>query len=102
MASLKKDENGEGPIWDSTNITTKTDTVVSTTPTIFHGIVINKAGSTDTLVVYNNTAASGTIIGSITVQAGTEFYGPYDCVCSVGLTITSGGGTAGDYTVLYS
>lgn len=102
MASLRKDENGEGPVWLSNNITIKTTTVVKSQPTVFHGITINKIGSTDTLVVYDNTSAAGTIIASITPQASVGFYGPYDTPTSIGLTVVSGGGTAGDYTVLYS
>lgn len=83
------------------NITTKTDTVVKSGAGHLHSIVINKPGSTDTLTVYDNTAASGTKIASITVTASVNFVFLYDVAFSTGLTVTSGGGTAGDYTVTY-
>lgn len=101
MASLKKDENGSTPVWLNANVTTAATTVVKATATVFHGIVINKPGTTDTLTVYSNSAASGTKVATITVATTAVFYGPYDTPCDSGLTVVSGG-TAGDYTVLYS
>lgn len=85
--------------YNPTNITSKTTTVVKTGPGVFRGIVINAPGSTDTLTVYDNTAASGTKIGTITVTAGFPYI--YDAAFTTGLTVVSGGGTAGDYTVLW-
>lgn len=83
------------------NITTKTDTVVKTGAGVLHSIIINKPGSSDTLTVYDNTAASGTKIASITVTASVNFVFLYDVAFTTGLTITSGGTTAGDYTATY-
>lgn len=86
--------------YTSVNITTKTTTVCRTGSGIFRGITINKAGSTDTLTVYDNTAASGTIIATITVASGIALY-EYNATFVNGLTVVSGGGTAGDYTVTF-
>lgn len=87
--------------YNYTNITTKTTTVAKTGAGVLHSIVINKAGSADTLTVYDNTAASGTIIGTITVTASVNFVFLYDVAFSTGLTIVSGGTTAGDYTAVW-
>jgi len=84
---------------NATNITTKTTTTVKSGAGFLEGITINKIGTTDTLTIYDNTAASGTVIGTITVQATTPYY-PYKARFSTGLTVVSGGGTAGDYTVV--
>jgi hypothetical protein len=93
--------NSKATSYSYANITTKTDTAVKASAGHLHAIVINKAGSSDTLTVYDNTAASGTKIASITVTASVGFVYLYDCAFSTGLTITSGGTTAGDYTVIY-
>lgn len=97
--SLTKDDNGMSVGWSYKNITTAATTDVKASPGILRGIVINKPGSSDTLTVYDNTAASGTKIASITVNSSTTFY-PFHATCQVGLTVVSGG-TPGDYTVIY-
>lgn len=84
-----------------TNITTKTDTAICAKACTLGTIVINKVGTADTLLVYNNTACSGALIASITVQAAVPEYA-YNIRASVGLCVTSGGGTAGDYTVTWT
>jgi hypothetical protein len=87
--------------YNYTNITTKTTTTAKTGSGVLHGIVINKAGSADTLTVYDNTAGSGTTIGTITVTSSVNFVFLYDVAFSTGLTVVSGGTTAGDYTVIW-
>lgn len=82
------------------NITTKTDTVVKSGAGTLIRIVISP-GTTDTLTIYDNTAASGTKIGTVTIGATTIVSLEYGCAFSTGLTITSGGGAAGNYTVIY-
>jgi hypothetical protein len=82
-----------------TNITTKTTTVVKTGPGVLKSIIINAPGTADTLTIYDNTAASGTKIGTITVTAGYQY--TYEAAFSTGLTIVSGGTTAGDYTAIW-
>lgn len=93
--------NTKSTSYSYANITTKTDTVVKSSSGHLHGIIINKPGSSDTLTIYDNTSATGTKIGTITVTASVNFSFFYDCAFSTGLTITSGGTTAGDYTVIY-
>jgi hypothetical protein len=98
--ALKRDDNNVPLGWLANNITTKTTTAVKTSAGILLGISINKVGSTDTITVYDNAAATGTIIASITVQAGVPFY-KLPAAFNNALTVVSGGGTAGDYTVFY-
>lgn len=82
------------------NITTKTTTVVKAAAGTLAKVVINKSGSSDTLTIYDNTAGSGTIIATITSPTvGMNFQ--YDVACGTGITIVTGGTTAGDYTVAY-
>lgn len=81
------------------NITTATTTVVKSGPGTLLWISINATGTSDTLTIYDNTAASGTKIGTITVTAGDTIRA-FNCNFTTGLTIVSGG-TPGDYTVVY-
>ena len=83
------------------NITTKTSTQVKTGAGTLARIVINKAGSADTLALYDNSACSGTLIGTITVAASVNNSITYSAAFGAGLCIISGGTTAGDYTVVY-
>lgn len=47
-----------------------TTTVLSTGPTILDGITINKAAANAIIVIYDGiTAASGTVVGTITMPA---------------------------------
>lgn len=91
------------PVYNShsfVNITTKTTTVVKASAGTLVSVIINKSGSTDTLTIYDNTAASGTLVGIITSPTvGMEFR--YLAAMGTGITVVSGGGTAGDYTVTY-
>lgn len=82
------------------NITTKTTTTVKSGAGTLSRIIINKVGSADTIAIFDNTAGSGTLIGTITSGLeGNTF--AYDCAFATGLTIVTGGTTAGDYTVVY-
>lgn len=89
------------PGFSYANITTKTTTTPKSGAGVLHAIMINKPGSTDTLTVYDNTTNSAPIIASITVTASVGFMYVFNAAFTTGLTIVSGGGTAGDYTVLY-
>lgn len=63
-----------------------------------HCIVINNS-LTGTITVYDNTAASGTVIATITNPTkGLSFF--YDVVFNTGLTVNVSA-TGGDYTVTY-
>lgn len=78
-----------------------TTTTVRTGSGVLHCITFNKPVATGTVTIYDNTAASGTIIGTITVPASpqpvTVFY---DCAFSTGLTIVTGT-AAQDLTVSF-
>lgn len=64
-----------------------------------HTITIGTAGTTDTITVYDNTAASGTVIAVINdTTPGTH---TFDVGFTTGLTIVIAGTTAPDVTVAY-
>lgn len=81
-------------------IATKTTTLVKAGAGVIGDITINKSGSTDTITVYDALTATGTPLATITSPTvGMKFCELYRF--SVGLTIVTGGTTAGDYTVSY-
>ncbi len=77
-----------------------TTTVVKSSGGILHSICINTPAATETLTLYDNTAASGTKIGTITIYASTNPCFIYDINFATGLTIVSAT-AAGDITVAY-
>lgn len=83
------------------NITGQATTVVKTGSGILHAITFNKPVATATVVIYDNTSAAGTKIGSVTVPASpmpvTLFF---DAAFSTGLTVVSGVADE-DITVTY-
>lgn len=83
-----------------TNISTATTTVVKSGAGFLHLIVIGKHVASNAITIYDNTAASGTKISTIT--PGTLLTDPpiqatYDVVFSTGLTVVTAG--ASDITV---
>jgi hypothetical protein len=89
----------------SNNITTQTTTVVKTGEGFLHTIVVNTPLASGSIVIYDNTAGSGTTIGTIT-QPGTLLAdGPktarYDVRFTTGLTIVTSGANQ-DITVTYN
>lgn len=94
---------GTIPGYSTVNITAAapTTTVVKTGQGILHTITFNKPVATGVVTVYDNTAASGTIIGIITTPASPmPVTLQYDLVFTTGLTITSAT-AAQDITVTY-
>jgi len=85
------------------NILTATTTTVKSGAGFLHVITFNKPVASEVWTIYDNTAGSGTIIGTITLPATLLNQGPmtavYDVSFSVGLTIVSGSTTDG--TVSY-
>jgi hypothetical protein len=72
------------------NITTDATTVVKSAMGVLHTITINTPVSTGTVTIYDNTAASGTKIGTFTVpNAATPITLTYDVAFLTGLTIVS-------------
>lgn len=73
------------------NITGQATTVVKTGSGILHTIVFNGPTATTTAAIYDNTAGSGTLIGTITVPASPmPVTLTYDAAFSTGLTIVTG------------
>lgn len=78
-----------------------TTTVVKGDSGILHTITFNKPVATTVLTVYDNTAASGTVIATITVPASPmPVTLKYDVAFGTGLTIVSAT-AASDITVSY-
>lgn len=91
-----------GPGYAFTNITTSTTTVVKGTFCILKSIIVNSLGTVASVVtIYNNSAASGTKVGTLNTLAllGVIDYG--GIVLSNGLTITTTGIVPPDITIIY-
>jgi hypothetical protein len=83
----------------ATNINTKTTTVIKKTSGTLLSVHVNTAGTADTIKIYDNSSAAGTVIGTITsMPIGSR---DFNVLFNVGLTIVTGGTTAGDYTIVY-
>lgn len=82
------------------HISTNTTTVVKSGPGLLHWVTINTPGSVETITIYDNTAASGTLISTHTAPLQGAVY-EYDIAFTTGLTIVTAGTTAGDYTISY-
>jgi hypothetical protein len=82
------------------NITTDATTTIKSGAGVLASICVNTPAATETITIYDNTAASGAKIGTITVYASTNpcFY--YNANFLVGLTIVTAT-AAGDITVGY-
>lgn len=86
----------------ATNITTATTTTVKSGPGVLISLVINKAIASSTYTIYDNTAASGTKIGTVTLPAtltANQFTLPYLIQFSTGLTIVTS--STDDITVVF-
>ena len=83
------------------NINTNTTSTVKSGAGVLKRIVVNKVGaSSNTCTIYDNTTATGTIIGTID-PVHTQMVFEYDLAFSTGLTIVTANGTAADITVIY-
>ncbi|MBI1196757.1 MAG: hypothetical protein GC203_02735 [Phenylobacterium sp.] len=80
-----------------THITTNTTTTAKSGAGVWANVCINKTGSAEAPTVYDNTAASGTVLAVIN-DAGAEGCREYNLSFAIGLTIVSAGTTAGDHT----
>lgn len=82
------------------NITTAATTPVKSGAGILGRIIVNTPVNSATITIYDNTAASGTKIGTITLPASaTPITFAYDVFFATGLTIVTSGAT--DITVVY-
>jgi hypothetical protein len=82
------------------NITTDTTTTLKTGPGYLHAVCVNTPAATGTITIYDNTAASGTKIGTLTSFASTVGCFTYDVAFWVGLTIVTAT-AAPDITVAF-
>lgn len=89
-----------GP-FNYTNITTDTTTVIKSGAGILHTVILNTPVATEVITIFDNTAASGTKIATITVPASplpVEL--TFDCAFLTGLTILTAT-AASDITVMW-
>lgn len=90
MASSYQHINGNGT------------TVVKNGPGQLFNVCINSKGSTaNNVTIYDNTAASGTVIAVIDTTSQIQVLN-YDIGFSTGLTVVMATGTAGDVTISYA
>ena len=83
------------------NITGDATTVVKSGPGTLHTVCLNGVTAAEVITIYDNTAASGTKIGTITAPSGqTLSCQTYDVLFSTGLTLATATQT-GDITVSY-
>lgn len=84
------------------NITSATTTTIKSGAGVLRALVINKAVASATVAIYDNTAGSGTLIGTITMPAtllSNQASLNYSVKFATGLTIVTTG--AQDITVSY-
>ncbi len=96
-----------------TNITGNATTTIKSASGKLHGIILNNASTSGTIVLYDNTAGSGTKIGTLTIgsvlsgllgAAGipNPIHLPYHgTIFNTGLTIVTSGSSSNDITILY-
>lgn len=84
--------------WTYTNIATNTTTAVKSGQGMLHTIVINTTAA-GAITIYDNTAASGTKIGTLKASVAEGTY-IYDVAFTTGLTIVTA--AASDITVSWS
>ena len=82
------------------HITTDATTVVKSTPGILGNLCINTTANGETITIYDNTAASGTVVGIITLSATSIGCFQLNLWMATGITIVTGV-AAGDLTVHY-
>lgn len=85
------------------NISTATTTAVKSGAGTLHSITVNKAVASGVITIYDNTAASGTKIATITNPATllhSQVFLPYGVRFTTGLTIVTS--STDDITVAWS
>ena len=83
-----------------TNITGQATTTIKSGSGVLHTICVNTAAATETITIYDNTAGSGTKIGTATVYASTNPCLTYDIYFATGLTIVTDTASS-DLTISY-
>lgn len=83
------------------NITGDATTVVKSSVGVLRRIVVNAPTATETITIYDNTAGSGTKIGTITIPTSPQPVSlQYDATFWTGLTIVTATATS-DITVVF-
>jgi hypothetical protein len=85
-----------------TNVPSAATTVIKSTRGALYAIIVNKAIASDTITIYDNTAASGTKIATVTFPGtllANQLTLPYFCQFSTGLTVVTSGNS--DITVIW-
>jgi hypothetical protein len=83
------------------NITTNTTSIIKYGPGKLGKVIINQKGAAGELItIYDNTAASGNKIATIDPTASDSVLA-YNVSFDIGLTVVTGSGTVGDYTIVY-
>jgi hypothetical protein len=77
--------------FSTTYISTATTTTVKSGSGLLHTIVVN-GGTAGTIIVYDNTAGSGTIIASFDSTNALATY-TFNCTFATGLTVVTGAAT---------
>ena len=96
MANLRKGDN-------YTNVLTATTTTAKSGAGTLKAIIINRAIASSVITIYDNTAASGTKIATITQPAAvlqTTAFLPYDVNFSTGLTVVTS--STDDITIVWN
>lgn len=88
------------PVLVYQHFTTNASNQVKVQSAFLHSIVINQAGTSETISIFDNTACSGNAV-AITTGFTTGQVLTYDVATSKGLCILTAGTTPGDYTVSY-
>jgi hypothetical protein len=76
-------------VYSYANITTDTTTALKSGPGFLHNVCINTPAATGTVTLYDNTAGSGTKIGTITSYASVPVCYHYDVAFWSGLTVVT-------------
>lgn len=99
---LVRDDSNEPVGYNYTNITTTATTSIKSGAGFLHSLTINTPVATSVITIYDNIAASGTKIATITIPGTLVGEGPntaiYDVVYKTGLTISTAT-AASDITV---
>lgn len=86
--------------YKSAHITTDATTTIKSGAGILHTVCVNTPAATETITIYDNTAASGTVLAVATLFASTNPCFTYDLTFATGLTVVTAV-AAGDITVTY-
>lgn len=87
-------------VYKYANVTGQATTTVKSGPGVLHTICVNTPAATETIAIYDNTAASGTKIGTITVFASVNPCLTYDVYFATGLTLVTATASS-DLTITY-